>query len=78
MPDKVAPATEVEAKLPPTVQVVKTASGCSVVHNLTDPWFAIALLEMAKDALLKELKPTLLKPGDSLTGLNGLRHRMGR
>lgn len=68
-----APSTE---KVPPFVQVIKTTASCQVQHNLIDPWLALALLEMGKQALLDGMKPQLIKPGGN--GMSGLIHKMGR
>ena len=78
MSDAVAPQVEpqpVKEKVPPFVQVIKTPDNCQVNHNLIDPWLAIALLEMGKQALLDAIKPTLVKPTN---GMAGMLAKMGR
>ena len=63
-------------KVPPFVTFTKTPGGCSVAHNMIDPWFAIALLEMGKDALMTDMKKrTIIKPTNG--GLSGFAKRMG-
>jgi len=60
-----APSTNGESKppLPPTVTIVKTPDGCTIGHNIIDPWLVLALIEMGKDALLVEMKRgKLIKP----------------
>ena len=58
-----------EEKAPPYVAVVKTPSGTRVQHNLIDPWLAVALLEIGKQALLDEIKPKLIKPNGFPMGM---------
>lgn len=71
MPEpEVTPQMQDAKKLPPFIQVVKTPDNCQVNHNLIDPWLALALLEMGKQALLDSMKPTLVKPmGNGMAGL---------
>ena len=64
-----------QEKAPPYVAVVKTPTACQVQHNLIDPWLAIALLEMGKQALLDGMKPTLIKPNGFVPGMLA---KMGR
>lgn len=61
---------------PPIVQIIKTVQGCQVGHNLVDPWLAVALIDMGRDALLEEMKrPRVVRPTN---GIAGLLKRMGR
>ena len=70
MPEpEVATQSQDAKKLPPFVQIVKTPERCQVNHNLIDPWLALALLEMGKQALLEAMKPTLVKPTNGMAGL---------
>ena len=61
---------------PPFIQIIKIPNSCQVSHNLIDPWLALALLEMGKQALLDGMKPTVLQPGGN--GMAGLMAKMRR
>ena len=77
-PDPLAPpeVSPQDNKVPPYVHVIKTPGNCAVSHNLIDPWLALALLEMGKQALLDGMKPTLVKPNGN--GMAGLMTKMRR
>ena len=78
MSESLAPQVEpqpVKEKIPPFVQVIKTPDSCQVNHNLIDPWLAMALLEMGKQALLEGMKSKLVKPTN---GMAGIMAKMGR
>jgi hypothetical protein len=62
-------------KPPPFIQIVKTQGACSINHNLIDPWLALALLEMGKQAIIDSMKPQLVKPTN---GIAGIMAKMGR
>ena len=66
----VQPPTAEPQKVPPFVQVVKTPGDCQVNHNLIDPWLAVALLDMGRQALIESMKkPELVKPTNGIAGM---------